>query len=515
MIQKIRFHWPGILLMVLTLVVGLLSYKDYGVNWDDPDQRDLGYINYNYIAKNDTTLRGYAFKEYGPAFELLLVFAEKQMKAPDTRDIFLMRHLINHIFFLTGACFFYLLAYRLFKKRSLACLCLLMIILAPRIYTHSFFNTKDIPFFAAISISLYFCTRAFQKGRPLLFIIAGICCGFASSIRIMGVMLLVYVSFFLLIELISAIVKKENSNKPLKNLLSFCGAFCLTLYVCFPYLWPHPLSNFLDCFTIMSHYTWDGTIFQNGKFIHSNNIPWYVFIVWFVITNPVIWLLLGFGGIIYFCFDFLKKPLDYFINTEKKIFLLYFLCFITPIAAVISLHSVIYEDWRHLFFVYPPFLLMAVYFVNKIYYSKIKLAVLSLILLQVVVTGYTMIRTFPLNQVYFNPLVSHRSEYLRSNYEMDYWGVGFKQGLDNILSKDKSESIVISTDVSGMVPLANNIMLLTPEDRKRVQLVEANKPFDYFLTDFRCHPEDYGYPGRDYSIRAFNSTVIGIYRLKP
>ena len=483
------------------------------MNWDDPYQRIIGQVNYDYVAKNDTALTTYEFKEYGPSFELLLVFVEKKMKIADSRDIFLMRHIATHTFFLIGAFFFYLLAFRLFKDRSLACICFLMIVLAPRIYSHSFFNTKDIPFFSAICISLYACTVAFQKNKPMLFIIAGIICGFATSIRIMGVMLLFYTICFLLVDIIPSIFKKETLSR-LRNVLFFSIAYWISLYVCFPLLWKHPIDTFIHCFKVMSHYRWIGTIYQNGQLIQSDNIPWYVFIVWFVVTNPVVWLIAGFSGIALFCVGLLKKPIHFLVNTDTRILLFHLLCFITPIMAVIVLHSVIYEDWRHLFFVYPPFVIMAGYFVHTLYHSKLKLVILSVAVIQVAVTGYTMFNAFPFNQVYFNPFVSHRSEYLRKNYEMDYWGVSCKQGLDHILEVDKNSTITITADRSGFTPLENNIMLLTPQDRARVHLVRWDQPFDYLLTDFRCHPEDYDTMVENYSKKAFNSTVIRIYKVK-
>ena len=513
MTRHIRIHWPGILILVFALVTGLSTYQDYGVNWDDPYQRVIGQVNYDYITKNDTALRTYEFKEYGPSFELLLVFIEKGLKITDSRDIFLMRHIATHIFFLVGTCCFYLLAFRLFKNRSVAAICLLMVIFSPRIYAHSFFNSKDIPFFAAMSMSLYACTVAFQKKQLSMFLIAGIVCGFATSIRVMGIMLLLYTVCYLLLGTIVRTPQQEIKAS-LRNILVFCAAYFASLYICFPFLWQHPVDNFVHCFSVMSHYTWKGTIFQNGQFIQSDNIPWYVFLVWFVVTNPLAWLATGFAGIISVGIDFIKKPIQFLANTDSGVFIFILLCFFTPVIAVVALHSVIYEDWRHLFFVYPPFVIMAGYFIHKLYHGKFKIMINAAIIIQVVVTGYTMYKAFPLNQVYFNPLVSHKSEYLRKNFEMDYWGVSFKLGLDHILATDTKQIIIITADRSGLTPLENNVMLLTPQERARVHLVNRDQPCDYLLTDFRCHPEDYDDKVEDYSIKAFNSTVLRIYKPK-
>ena len=509
--QTIRIHWPGILLFVLALSVGLLTFKDYGVNWDDPYQRNIGLVNYDYITKNDPSLTTYEFKEYGPAYEILLVVVEKALHLTDTRAILLMRHLVTHLVFLLGVCFVYLLAYRLFGNRLLACMCLLMVLFAPRIYAHSFFNTKDIPFFAAMSVALYACTIAFQRPQTRLFLLAGLVCGLTTGVRIMGVMLVTFIIFFLLVDILIAFLKKQGANRHLNHLLVFVLGFSASLYACFPFLWTNPFSNFAHCFSVMSHYRWYGTIFQSGRLITSDHIPWYVLPVWFLITNPLGWLALGFGGIGLFLAHFLRRPVSFILPGAGRIFLLVFLCFITPLLAVIGLHSVVYEDWRHLFFVYPFFVLLAVYLVHWLWRTRLGVVVLVGVSVQLLVTAYTMCRVFPHNQVYFNPLVTHSPGYLRAHYEMDYWGVSSKQGLDYILATDSRPLITVAADRATYCPVENNIWMLKAADRKRIKLVLKDAPFDYFLTDYRTHPLDYDYPPARYSVTAFNSTILGIY----
>src|SRR5882757_3909121 len=110
----------------------------------------------------------------------------------------------------------------------------------------------------------------------------------------------------------------------------------------------------------------------------------------------------------------------------------YLLCFTGPIAAVLILHSIIYDDWRHLYFVYPSFVMLALYFVNKLYDTKLRMVVLGAFGLQVLLLAFFMIKEHPFQQVYFNEFVSHDKEALRKNYELDYWGSSFKQGLEHL-----------------------------------------------------------------------------------
>jgi hypothetical protein len=493
------------------VVVGLLTYQQYGVNWDDPYQREIGLTKYKYVTGEDTALHTYEFKEYGPAYELLLLFVEKALGAKDTRDIFLARHLVTHLFFLAGAWCLFLVVFKVFKQRHLALFAFLLLLLSPRIYAHSFFNTKDVPFLSVICMALLAITTAFLKPANWRFMLAGVVCGFATSTRILGVMLPALVCGYLIVDIVLALRSSSSFFTPLKSTGWFLLFYCLATYAFFPLLWERPIESFAHCFSVMSHYQWYGTILQSGHFIYSYNIPWHVFFVWFGLTTPVIWLLAGSIGVIFLIGNVLYRR-ESALSLPNRLMVFYLFCFSTPIVAVIALHSVINEDWRHLFFTYPSFVLLGVYLLSRFKTPVLKNAVALVICIQAMVTCFDMHHAFPLNGVYFNRLVTHQSEYLRSNYEMDYWGVGHKQAIDHILTSDDHSPILLSADRAGFTPLENNVSLLSASDRARVKLVGTGEACDYFLTDFRTHPKDYDFPTRDYSIRAYNSTIIGIYK---
>ncbi len=512
--QKIRTHYPGMILLVVILLTGLLTYQEYGISWDEPTQQGIGGRNYDYAFNNDTTWATYGDRDYGGIYEMALIAVERLGNITDSRDVYLMRHIVSHLFFIVGLCFFYLLGSRLFRSRLAACLCVLMLALCPRIYAHSFINTKDIPFLSVLIIALYMCLVAWQSKKALSFFIAGVFCGLATSIRIMGLMLPAYGLMFILVDLAIAIIKKDQKQKILINGALYLLAFCLSVYTFWPHLWDDPLKNMIGAFESMSHYRWGGTLFINGELIGSGKIPWYFFPVWFLITNPVMWLCAGFGGIVLLFINFFKNPFSFISNTDNRFILLFFLCFITPVAAVVVLHSVMYDDWRHLFFVYPSFVLLAVYFITRLAHGKLKVVIFVLVLMQVSVTGYTMYQVFPLNQVYFNPLVSHKSEYLRRNYEMDYWGASLKQGLDQLIKTYPYRQLWVTGDKASLTPLRNNIMILQKSDRDRIHYVGSAEEAEFFLTDYRLHPGDYEFSNSFYSIKAFNSTVLQVYQLK-
>ena len=106
-------YLPGILLFLIALLIGLLTYQDYGISWDEAISRNNGILSFDYIFNNDESLLIYKDRQYGVGFELVLVFLERWMKLKDTRDVFLMRHLVTHIFFLISV----LAGYILIRKK--------------------------------------------------------------------------------------------------------------------------------------------------------------------------------------------------------------------------------------------------------------------------------------------------------------------------------------------------------------------------------------------------------------
>ena len=510
-------YLPGIILFVLFMLIGLLTYKDFGMGWDEPAQRGPGVLSYDYIFHGSQKLFLTPSDNHGAGYELLLVFIEKGLRLTDPKAIYEMRHLVTNVFFLISVFCGYVLILKLFKNKYLAALGFLMLAMCPRIYAHSFINSKDLPFLAMFIVSLMLCQMAFEKNKTILFLWLGLAAGYATSIRIMGSMLFCFIIGFLLIDLFAQMKDKEKVKKTIINILAFSATFCFLLYISWPYIWKSPVHTFAESFSKMSHYGWKGALLFEGKIDSSDNpLPWVYFPTWFLISNPELWLVIGFAGVGWVCFDLFNKPLIFLRNTRERIFLLFFGCFIVPIFAVIILHSVIYDDWRHLYFVYPSFVFMGIYAIDKILQFKksvVTKVVYGACILQVAVVGAFMVKNHPFSQVYFNSLVSHDDEYLRKNYDLEYWGCSFKQALDYLTANDTAK--VIKVCCIHKTPLDNNIMMLPKDQRDRIVFVDQAPNADFFITNFRLHPEDFPSNNVEYEIQVLNSTIMRVYNMHP
>ncbi len=508
--QFTNSYWPGIILFFITVAIGLSVYQDYGISWDEPIQRGMGRVSYDYVFHNDTSLIIYNERSHGVAFELPLIAIERKCHITDQRDLYLMRHLVTHLFFLISAFFGYILCFRLFKDQLLACMGYIMIVFNPRIYAHSFFNTKDIPFLSALIILFAITQIAFDKKKTIWYLLMALACAYATSIRAMGILFGVIISFFFLVDTITAWIKKENAARAAGNMLLFMVAYCGLTIATWPILWTRPIFHFAEEFKALSHIYWHGFILLNGINYPGENLPWYYVPEWISISTPLLWLFAGAFGIILVLAAFIKKPLSFITNTPNRNFVMYGVCFALPILMVIFLKSILYDDWRHLYFIYPSFVMLALFALSKAAAGNRRKLVAALFLLQLGISGSFMIKNHPFEHVYFNELVSHKPEYLRTHFDLDYWGCADKQAIEYILAHDNTDTVKIWWSLD---PVGNNRMMIPANCRERVKLVGEELHPTYFMTNWRNHPEDYPYKEVYHDIKVLNSTVLRIYKL--
>lgn len=518
--EKLSGYLPGIVLFAIAVLIGFFTWQDYGIAWDEPLQRGPGVLSYEYMFHGKMDLFTKETDNHGAGFEVPLVMLEKWLGYTDKHDIYLMRHMVTHLLFLVSALAIYVLTYRMYRNKWLACLAFLMLAFAPRIYAHSWFNTKDLPFLSMYIITLAYSQYAFDKNKTLPYLLLGLLCGYATSIRIMGIMLLCLFLGFLVLDMIMGLKDKSKTSSPAKpalHMVLLLAGFGLILFAAWPYLWKNPFGHFAESFTKMSKFNWNGSVLMGGKFYESTKLGWTYFPRWFFMSNPELWLITGLSGMGWVVYDFFKSPIQFLSNTRERNHLLHLVCFVAPIFAVVALHSVIYDDWRHLYFVYPAFVMLAIYCIHKVVTykpiaenKKLTMVVQGVLALQIVATISFMIQNHPFHQVYFNNLVSHEEEYLRKNYEMDYWGVSNMQALKYILEHDNANLIRVTSIYPEI--LQNNIDMLPPDDRKHFVLLVPDSA-QYLITNFRFHPDDFQFP-EEYSFKVLNSTVIRIYKME-
>jgi hypothetical protein len=502
--------WPGLLLLALSVIVSLQIYQHYGLSSDEHGQSLIGERFYQYVFESDPDFHNYIERDHGAGFELPLTILAKKLNISDPRDIFLMRHIVSHLFFLLCMFAGYLLALKIFKNQWLACLAFVMLVMHPRIYAHSYFNSKDVPAMGTFMLAIALSYWAFLKKNPLLFLLVGIVCGYSASIRLMNVIILGPMFILFLFDLVTAIRSRQNIWLPLANPLMVLAGCGITLYICWPTLWGDPVNNLLESYASLSKFRWFGNVWFAGSEIEAKYVPWSYIPTWFMLTTPEIWVLFGILGMILLIADLVNTPRAFFTNADQQFFLFLLLCFVAPIATIIILESTVYDDWRHLYFIYPAFVFLALYCIHRLAKRKFRIAIIALCVAEVIVVTRFMIKAHPFQGVYFNYFISHEQDYLQKKYELDYWGASNKAGLEWVLAHSGSDSIRIN----DAWILGFNLNILDPQQRKRFILAPEGQPIDFHIENFRTKPYKYQREHSVHNIDVLNSTVLRITKLR-
>ncbi len=504
----------------LFLLAGLVVLDDYGVSWDEPLQRNIAILNVDYISgKSDDLFFKPLDKTYGVAFELPLLLVERVLGLEDTRTIYLSRHLLTHLFFLLGGVCCYLLAMRLFNNRILALAAMLLFLLHPRLYAHSFFNSKDIPFFSMFMISLLLIHRTFARDTVRAFLLCGAAVAVLINLRVMGVMLWIAVVGMRGLDLLYAEGKQERI-RVLKTLMSFVGGGVLTLYAIWPYLWEDPLGRLAEAITIASRFPRESIELFRGELVHSTDLPWEYLPTWFLITTPWVTLLLGLAGMIVVGYRGLTQPRKIVRNTQLRFQWLLLACFVLTILAVIVLKPTLYNGWRHMYFIYAPFCLLAtfgLYQLVSLFKKKYwGIGIYALTGIGLIIVVIEMAQIHPYQQLYFNALVDrHTPEYLNTQYQTEYWGTSYRQGMEYLLERDPNSPIRIYGRQSGKLIKLNKAILPVAE-RQRFVFSYSHTDI-YFSRRYRHQTwQEKGLPKALeplYTVKVYNNTILAIYTL--
>jgi hypothetical protein len=500
-----------------TLFLGLKIYQDYGLAWDEPNQVDIGRTNWYYIREGNLKLLTFKDRYYGPAYELLILRFNDSW---DTRQLFPSRHLFNFLFFLAGVAAFFWLAHRIFASKWLALLASLFLLLSPRIFADSFYNTKDIPFMVALIFAL--CTMMLFLDKPGWEIagLHGVTCAFLIAVRVTGIFILVITLAFLAARWFSQSWKGKILGRELLAGLIYLVSTLGLMIIFWPILWHDPLGEFTNALKEMSHFPFVGDILYLGHIMSpaQRQLPWHYIPVWISISTPLIYLACFSFGVIFILIDLFRQP-GKFYEGRKRDHLIFLACFFGPVLAVIMLRSTLYNGWRQMFFIYPSFILIAVqglqstmHFLRHRFRPSLIYPILAILL----VIGLSdpisfMVRNHPFENMYFNRLAGKNMLQIKQRFEFDYWGLAFKQGIEYILESDPDQKIPIFVTPPG-IPYINNLL----PDNLRSRLVVKDSPDQarYFMGIYGSIPEEYPFHKKIFSVNVDGASLLSIFDLR-
>jgi hypothetical protein len=498
--------------IILSFIVGLSTFKDYGVSWDEPMQRATAQHNFNYLFNQDNRLESWTDKDYGIAFELPIYILEKifgwKKSSDNQQNVYFYRHLSTYVFFIFGGVCLFLLVSQLFSSMTLGVLALFLYLFNPRIYAHAYINSKDIPLMVMFIVCFYALYR-FLKARTILnAVIVGFCAAFLINIRILGIifppMALTYILF---IDVVDGGLHKVKTSY--KNYIVFSLSTLLFTYILWPILWKNPIGNFIQFFENMSHFRHDSYELVSGEYIKASQDKTYFF-KWFFATNPIGYLIGGIVGFSLILWQVLKKKAAFFSDEKLRFIAFLSLFFYVPLAIIILRNSVLYNGWRQLYFVYPGFIVLIIFAVSLLENIKYGTILTYICMLYCVYIGVEQLELHPYENVYFNEVVSKENNSLAKRYDIDYWGHSHKEALEYLTKMDCSDTIYVAfSELVGY----RNIKILNKEDGIRVFYTENLKEADYFISNVYSDTLKFKEEKLIFEVRRYDNPVISIYKV--
>ena len=488
LIVKRKEKITALLIFLMIFVTGLIIVGDYGATLDDVIYFNNGLESYNYVkavifniftSSNEHNITN-NLKEWPTTFELIHAFAVDLLKISTTSEIYKLGNLLNFIFFFISIILIFKLIKRRFGNILLGYLASFSLIFSPRIFSESFYNSRDIFFMSLFIFFIYFVYKYLNNNNAKNIIYVSIFSALLINTKVLGIIPVVI--FLGLLSFDSIGKRKENFIE----IGIIASATIFFIYLFWPYLWDDLLTNLVFAFKniLEVHESFNVITQYFNEYISSKNVEWHYRITWFLITTPVIIILVFTAGLILITKNLVIKILNIdktnTFNLTKNEFLDIFLFFVLILSTftTIKFNDSKFNSWRHLYYLYPIVIYCGIYFINNLKkFNRVNVYKLVIILffLNFTYTFNWMIVNHPYQYVFFNFISKN---YSIKSFDLDYWGVSHKDVLKKILKEDNRSTIKIAA--KGFTSLEPNILLLKKENQLRVRLVDIEKA-DYII----------------------------------
>ncbi|MBF0122388.1 MAG: glycosyltransferase family 39 protein [Candidatus Omnitrophica bacterium] len=489
---------------IVLFITGIVIFKDYGVYLDEHNNERFGrrWTDYVYTVVEARSLSvpipsiDAHDLIHGPIFEVFLALSGDLFRLKDSRDILLMRRLCVFLLFYIGIIFFYFFCRKTFRSWRVALLGCLFFVLSPRIFAEAFYNSVDIPFLVFFIISLVTLFLFLDMKTVALAGIHALVCAILVNVRPMGIFLPGLTVLFLLFEIIH--IRSSRSRWEGSCVLMCFILFSFVLAVAFnPFLWAAPFERMNDMIRTAATFKWEPPE------------PWYYGPRWIAVSTPVLYGVLFLIGILVSVRSlFVSLPSQYLARRNTIIL---FLCFFLPL--IVSVGK-LYGGWRHLYFIYPIFLIFAIMGAQYVWQSKrfiARVVLIGSLILGLLGTAFFMVRNHPYQNIYFNRFAGKTHTEIGGRFGwFDYWALSIRGGLEYILK----------TDNDAVIPVCFNcgwadfryVRFLPLEQRER--LVSTNCEQAKYVLSYPFQPQTgYFSEKKFYSIAVDGLMIMDVYKL--
>jgi 4-amino-4-deoxy-L-arabinose transferase-like glycosyltransferase len=434
----------AVLVLSVTSLVALATFRDYGLGWDDYTHAQMGEHLLSLYGSGFRDTQALSFVNlymYGGGFDMVAALVAKVL--PIT--LFEARRLVGAVIGIIGL----FVVWRIGRRAggpAAGLIAVLLLAACPLYYGHMFINSKDAPFAVAMAILLLGLMRLleeFPRATPATVLLFGAGLGLTVGTRVMGVIAGIYAAAALLFLIIHYL--KANGLRPT---LVQTGRFTLALlpgfafaYLLMGLLWPWSVISPLnplkaaEYFSVFFEKPWR-EVFE-GRLISVPDMPPSYLPVQFGMQLPEILLLLALAGVALAGWRILKNST---LPSQRAMLILLVTSLAFPVVLAMLTRPAMYNGARHFVFLLPSMAVLgglagAWLFERAARFGKPAVygaaAVVAVALASPVVE---MIRLHPYEYTHYNR-IEGGVRAAENRYMLDYWGLSFKQAAQQLRAK--------------------------------------------------------------------------------
>jgi 4-amino-4-deoxy-L-arabinose transferase-like glycosyltransferase len=452
-IQRLPNAPADILALVALAAISLiaaLTFRDYGLGWDDYAHSHYGELLYAYYASGFTDTRAFAFSNlfyYGGGFDLAASILDRLIPA----DLFESRRLMGAIVGILGLIVVWRTARRLGGPvAGLAALVLLAV--TPLYYGHMFINAKDAPFAVAMAFLLYAFVRAFDeypRPKPLTLVLFGAALGLLIGTRVIGGIAVLFAATGLLVYVLAE-MRERGAYSAFQRAATFVGVLALSLplaYAIMAIVWPWAVQAPLNPFRAIAYYSnfWERPWRElyDGMRIMIPEMPRTYLPKLCLLKIPEIFGGLAIAGTAGALVAIIRGKGTPAMRASLALLVA---AAVLPIIITVLTRPVLYNGIRHFLFVMPPLAILggiaAGWLFDRLSQYRLPAAVAatSAFAILIGITIVDLVRIHPYQYALFNQ-VAGGIRGASDRYMLDYWALGFKEASETLLVKIEEQKL--------------------------------------------------------------------------
>lgn len=490
------------------LLIGLSAGVDYGLPCDEPTEQVIleeNMLEYAlrlfgedsapaqwYLSRGVTPISQSIERDHGQcAYYLAAAFLPWQSVRPDR--VMQLWHAYTWLWFMLGVGALYGFCRETGLSRPMSCMGMLLLYLCPRFFAEGHYNSKDMVLLTLFLCVLYLGVRFLKKPgflRGALFSLAG---AMAFNTKVVGIFVWGLMGLCA-VALVTA--DRRWSRRMAGVALSTAALFAVFYALLTPALWSDPIGHLRYVVANASGFTrWPGVVlFRGARFEHAVNplpryyLPWMMLVTLPLYIPPLAaigqWSALRRAG--RQKGRALRDPVTLALTAAS-------LCWFVPLLFAVLARPLVYNGWRHFYFVYAGVAALAAHGLSAFMgflrrrtgeYGMHRVFAAGLCLF-LGWTAWDIARNHPYQYAYYNRLGHPDAE---TCMELDYWVVSTRNAMQRLIGGPRDESLpleIAARDDMSRLGLTRSHATLPPAQREALAVSEdENAPYLFYNTTY-------------------------------